>query len=170
VYKGSGNTFATNSGSFPGMTSYAGTDFVETWHLKAESVPNASDGVMEMWINGTKYMNYSGISLNPNGWNQLEFPSVFRSPKYDQSLYVIDAKAWEIGKVPLAPIGTGSISVGETNVSVPLIFDTTDVGGVPTIIHPYVWDGTSFTKNALGLSDITISSGTEEHILFLTQD
>jgi len=65
-----------------------------TLEYRAESAPGASDGIVRLWVNGLKRMEYLDQPTGTQGFAEIEFPTVFRAPLRDQTEYLWDFVVW----------------------------------------------------------------------------
>jgi hypothetical protein len=65
-----------------------------TLEYQAESAPGASDGLVRLWVNGVKRMEYLRQATGTQGFAESEFPTIFRAPLRDQTEYFWDVVVW----------------------------------------------------------------------------
>jgi uncharacterized protein YjdB len=65
-----------------------------TLEYQAESAPGASDGLVRLWVNGVKRMEYLRAPTGSQGFGEIEFPTMMRAPLRDQTEYFWDVVIW----------------------------------------------------------------------------
>jgi hypothetical protein len=88
-----------NFNFLPGVTPFdpqqhVGETIVQTLELQAESSTGAGDGIVRVWIDGTKVIENLHAKIGAEAFNRFTLPSTFNSPAQDQSEYIWDIVAW----------------------------------------------------------------------------
>ena len=65
-----------------------------TMRLKAESSEGAGDGEVDLWINGTQYMEHRNKTIGHMGFDRIHFSDTFRSPKFQMTDYWKGFAVW----------------------------------------------------------------------------
>lgn len=74
-----------------------------TLEYKAESTAGAADGVVRLWINGQKLIEYTAASIGAEAFQRFQFPCTFNSPAIAQSEVFWDVVCWtpEVASPPV---------------------------------------------------------------------